>query len=131
LPSVWTQSDQAEIDDVWYQIGLPLQKHRRLFHPFMWLIGSAKHVAECLIERHVVTLDHFKRRFYEWLQHWYYSRSAFHTTVNAHVGFLCKECHSIDTEDLRLIDQPIWAEPDLNPTFIQNRLPVEDDFVRN
>ena len=119
------QSRQAETREIWYQLGKPSQEYRRFYEPFVWLAQFTKYFVDYLLEVAHVSLGHFRENFFKWLEarHRDYPSfktwhgecgqlNDFRTTVTAHVGFLWKECYSIDDEESKLCKQPVWGEVD-------------------
>lgn len=118
------RSREATKQNVWYQLGKPSNEYRRFFNSFLWLSQFTKYFVDYLLENEHVTLQHFHRDFYEWLFERYSTCDDFtswlsmcnlrdfRTTVAAYVGFLWKECHSIDDNDSGLLKHRIWGEVD-------------------
>lgn len=119
------QTSTAERDDVWYQMGRPSKEYKRFYYPFVWLAQFTKHFVDYLLETKNVKLLHFRSRFQSWLcsrlkghtafQGWLHQGGYlqdFRTTVAAHVGFLWKECWSIDDNKTGICKHPIWGEVD-------------------
>ncbi|KAK5119424.1 hypothetical protein LTR85_007524 [Meristemomyces frigidus] len=118
------QSPEAEYNDVWYQLGKPAQEYRRFHTPFVWLAHFMKYYVDYLLSHEQVALTKFRADFNTWLAERYGDTtefaswlgeaklSDFRTTVAAHVGFLWKECYSIDDREIGLCKHPIWGEVD-------------------
>lgn len=122
------QSREAGLRDVWYQLGTPAPEYCRFYEPFLWLAHFTKCFVEYLLETEQVTFLHFGRdaQFTFWLQERYDGHAGYQawlaeanlqdyrSTVAANVGFLHKECYSIDRADpdAGLCEQPIWGEVD-------------------
>lgn len=120
---VYIQSLMTEKSNIWYRLGRPAAEYKRFYDPFLYLAQFTKYFVEYLLQsERLVTIDDFRRNFFAWLfvgnssqpcfQAWLAKAKLrdFRTTVVAHVGFLLKECSSIDTE---LPKHTIWSE--INP----------------
>ena len=119
------QSPQAERNDVWYQLGKPSEEYKRFYWPFLWLAQFTKYFVDYLLETYDVTLGHFRSSFFNWLQirfgkstsfsKWHSecrNRRDFRTDIAARVGFLWKECYSIDDAQSGLYKHALWGEVD-------------------
>ena len=116
------QSTQAKARQVWYKLRRPSGEYKRFYDPFMWLAQFTKYFVDYMFDMADVTLEHFRMRFYSWLCARYRRREEFgswldacrlrdfRTTVAAHVGFLWKECSSVDDDQTGLCREPIWGE---------------------
>ncbi|KAK3052630.1 hypothetical protein LTR09_006111 [Extremus antarcticus] len=118
------QSKLAQRHNVWYKLGRPSPEYTRFYKPFLWLSTFTKYFVEYLLDTEEVTLSHFRKAFYTWLQKnrqgidfepWHRYCGGLHdfrTNVAANVGFLWKECHSIDDPVTGLCEHPVWTEVD-------------------
>lgn len=118
------QSPLACRSGIWYQLGQPSQEYQRFFKPFVWLAEFTKHFVDYLLEMSSVTLEDFRFCFYDWLsaRHaddghfrvWLSSCNLrdFRTTVAANVPYLWNECWGVESEETRLLQQPMWKEVD-------------------
>ncbi|KAF2487060.1 S-adenosyl-L-methionine-dependent methyltransferase [Neohortaea acidophila] len=120
---VCIQSLMTKKTNIWYRLGRPAAEYKRFYDPFLYVAQFTKYFVEYLLQsERLVTIDDFRRNFFAWLfvgnssqpcfQAWLAKANLrdFRTTVVAHVGFLLKECSSIDTE---LLKHTIWSE--INP----------------
>ncbi|KAK5115512.1 hypothetical protein LTR62_001171 [Meristemomyces frigidus] len=123
------QSKLANGEDVWYQLTTPSADYTRFYKPFVWLVRFTSAFICYLLTMKIVTLSHFKcgAQFPLWLHsrfahnptfiRWYDrcgNLTDYRTTVGANIGFLHKECYSIDQADRAagLCNQPLWGEID-------------------
>ena len=118
------QSPLAKRRNVWFRLRSPSSEYRRFFNPFLWLAQFTKFFVEYLLEGDRVCLEDFRSNFDTWLfrrhgDHQLYdtwssacSLHDFRTTIAANVGYLWKECYSIDDRTNRLRKHPIWREVD-------------------
>ena len=119
------QSLGAQAEDVWYQLGKPSKVYERFYHPFLWLAQFTKYFADYLLESEAVTLHRFRSEFSQWLTTRYGRSDAFQAWLNqcnrlndfrthvaAYVGYLWKECYSIDDPQSGLSKHPVWFEVD-------------------
>lgn len=121
---VCLQSRAAQRYQIWYQLQDPAAEYRRFHEPFMWLATFTKHFVDHLLKHDDVKLRHFQKKFARSLfkrydQHptfeawWSVCKLRdFRSTVAANVGYLWKECHSIDDDSCTLTRHPIWKECD-------------------
>lgn len=132
------QSPKAEMAEVWYRFRRPSQEYKRFYDPFLWLAHFTKYFIDYLMATESVTLLQFKKLFYDWPSTRHEHRTAFsswlrecnlkdfRTTVAANIGFLWKECWSIDDDRLGLCKHPIWGEVDpMRLTAIPERQNLE------
>lgn len=136
---VCIQSYGAKKRGIWYQLGRPANEYRRFFEPFLWLVQFTKYFVDYLLENENVALQHFHRNFYGFVFERYSERGSFNswiascklrdfrTTIAAHVGFLWKECHSIDDMETGLLKHRIWSE--VNP-FSLGAIPRQPQVER-
>lgn len=129
--SICIQTPRAEVHDVWYRLGNPSKDYERFHSGFLWLVQLTEHFVDFLMVTPDVTLENFRSKFYASIRHrhgdnpcvlaWLQKTDLrdFRTNINAHVGFLWKECYSIDDQSLetdssngRLCKHPIWGEID-------------------
>jgi len=89
----------------------------------MWLATFTKYFADFLLETQCVTLHLFRAKFLPWLLQQYGNKMEFQswheqcgfqrdfgTSAAAWVSYLHKECFSIDNEESKLLQHPIWSE---------------------
>ena len=133
------QSPHARSNDVWFRLGKPSKVYERFYSPFVWLAQFAKFFADYLIETDQVMLHHFRANFSKWLHTSYGGDSEledwlkqcnyltdYRTTIAAHVGFLWKECFSIDDPTTGLCRHPIWGEVDPRALDAISRQPSQE-----
>lgn len=121
------QSKWAQSHDTWYRLGRPSTEYKSFYKDFIWLATFTKYFIDFLIEQEKnVTLHFFRSKFTLWMIH-PYGQSAdfqvwhqecdfqqdFGTSAAAYVGYLYKECYSIDDPTTQLLKHPIWSE--INP----------------
>lgn len=122
---IYIQSPMAKTSNLWYRLGKPAQEYQRFYKPFLYLAQFTKFFIDYLIEREQsVAIDDFQSDFYRWMFLHYSTHKQliswhsecdlkdFRTTVAANVGFLWKECWSIDDQSTGLCKHPIWSEID-------------------
>ncbi|WPH00202.1 Hypothetical protein R9X50_00302500 [Acrodontium crateriforme] len=129
--SICIQTQTAKASKVWYRLGKPSKDYERFHSGFLWLVQLTEHFVDFLMATPEVTLEHFRSEFYSSIQHnhgdnpcvvqWLQKVNIrdFRTNINAHVGFLWKECYSIvdqgsetDVSNSGLCKHPIWGEID-------------------
>ena len=124
LSSLCIQSRIARRYGIWYRLGRASREYERFYRPFLWLAQFTKVFVEYLLASDdEVNLRHFQAAgpFLRWLYSQYARSDAFkrwlndaprdhRTAVAANVGFLWKECASIDSN--RLCKHPVWGEVD-------------------
>ncbi|KAL1646340.1 hypothetical protein SLS58_003297 [Diplodia intermedia] len=59
------QSLYASAMDVWYVLREPAADYATYHGPFLWIADFAKHVVDYLSEHEVVSLEHFRSKFYD------------------------------------------------------------------
>lgn len=131
------QSPRARVNNVWFQLGRPSKVYERFYKPFLWLAQFTKYFADFLLEMNQVTLHDFRSKFAGWLrkrfegspelEHWLEQcnyLADFRTTIAAHVGYLWKECFSIDDRETGLCKHPLWDE--VNPHAL-NAIPEQEN----
>jgi DNA (cytosine-5)-methyltransferase 1 len=143
------QSRAAQLKPAWFRLGKPLAEYKPFHEEFVWLATFTKYFAEFLFEKQNVTFHLFRAEFLPWLlrqysnamefQSWHKQcgfQQDFGTSAAAWVNYLHKECYSIDDEESKLLQHPIWSEigPVLNaiepqPTKGSNAT-VATPFVR-
>ena len=102
-------------------MGKPSSEYRRYQQSFLWIADLAKHVVDYLHLNITVDLSHFRDGFCAWLRtihgfdkdlaQWLrlYNRTDFRSAIVAHANFLYCQAAQVD---IKLTEQPIWAEID-------------------
>jgi DNA (cytosine-5)-methyltransferase 1 len=119
------QSRTAQLVPAWFRLGKPSSEYKRFHEDYMWLATFTKYFADFLLDelhKHV-TLHSFRSEFLPWLLQQYGNKTEFQswhqqcgfqqdfgTSVAAWVSYLHKECFSIDDEESKLLQHPIWSE---------------------
>jgi DNA (cytosine-5)-methyltransferase 1 len=113
--------------NVWYRLGSPASQYARYHETFLWVSQFTKYVVDFLEDsEQTVTFSMFRRTFYAYLQQKYGSSFAirnwylrwieqheshdFGQAFCANLGFIVKECYSVNDE---LLEEPIFGETDV------------------
>jgi DNA (cytosine-5)-methyltransferase 1 len=120
--SAYIQTTKGKEANVWYLLGRPTREYRRYHHAFSWISRFTKYVVGYLEDsERPVTLHVFRKSFHhyvvqkygsststnEWMSQ--YKSQDFGQAFCAYVGFLFKECYSVNHE---LLSHPIFNQTD-------------------
>jgi DNA (cytosine-5)-methyltransferase 1 len=123
---IWVRSKGNAKLSLYYRLKKPSPEYERFHTGFVWIANLAKHFVDFCHScgPKTVTASRFRKEFAQWIwdQHkeshefrgWFaeYRNPNFLPAVSVNIGFLEKECHSIDATEgsNELRSQPIFRE---------------------
>lgn len=131
VTGVFLQTQWCKPKNIWLRLGKPSREYARYHDEFLWCADFGKHVVDYMSRTELVSLSHFRSRFFEWAMEEHGSKpqflnwasklrsTDFRTAFNRHVQWLWSEGSNewIDSKQA-IRSHPIWCEADPETKFL-------------